>query len=126
MGSARNAMKRGAAMVFLGSLTMAATLAVATPASAETVGPFPCNSNSAGVVGSTEHNGQITYVAGLASTHCGTLGIRVYYSHVGGASWTPWKYSQYGGGYVSRNVGTPIKSQHTASQGNLNFTSRNG
>jgi hypothetical protein len=126
----RYAMKRGAITASLGAVALtAAALAAATPASAETVGPFPCNTADGSVAGSTEHEGQITYIPGMAMATCGTLGIRVNYSHVGGTSWTSWKYQDTDDGdklYVKRDVGSPIKSQHSATRGDLLFTSRNG
>lgn len=103
---------------------MTASLAATTPASAATAGPFNCSPN-AGVAGSTEGDGQITYLAGLMYGHCGTLGLRVYYTSVAGGLWTPWKYSGNGDGSVVYNAGnSAMRSQHTTTVGNLNFQSQ--
>lgn len=103
-------------------LAIVASLACAAPAVAGTIGPISCGYGGY-VSGSTEGNGQITYIS-QGTGHCGTLGIRVNYTHVGGASWTSWKYSSWGGGYVSQNVGnSALKSQHTTSVGSLNWES---
>lgn len=110
-------------MAFLGAAALTAALAVATPAYAATV-TQTCPNGATGVSGSTEGNGQITYLSGVMVGGCGTLGIRVNYTHVGGSSWTAWKYSAFEGDYVSQNVGSSAHhSQHTASVGSLNFLS---
>jgi hypothetical protein len=116
-------MKTATIPAILGALVL--TAGTVSPAQAETA-TYLCPNRDAYVSGSTEHNGQITYLAGTGFGHCKTLGIRVYYSHVGGASWTSWKYSAYGGAYVSRNVGSPIKSRHSAWGGDILFTTQNG
>lgn len=110
--------------VCAGALALLTSLLITPPASAATVGPLSCGSGSY-VSGSTEGNGQITYLTEWAAGGgCGTLGIRVNYTHVGGASWTAWKYSSWGGGNVSQNVGnSALKSEHSTSVGSLRFTS---
>ncbi len=120
MRSMGNMMKRGTMAAFVGTAAIAASLVAATPASADTVGPFQCG-GEAGASGSTEGDAQITYVGTLWGD-CGTLGIRVQYTHVGGSSWTGWKYESYWDN-VTMNVRTANKSQHTTTYGNLNFYS---
>lgn len=116
-------MKRRTIAAFLGAMALTATLTVATPAHAATV-THTCPNGATGVSGSTEGDGQITYLSGVGTGGCGTLGIRVNYTHVGGSSWTAWKYSAFNGAYVSQNVGNSASmSQHWASVGPLNFYS---
>lgn len=116
-------MKRGTMTAFLGAAALTAVLAVATPAYAATV-TQACPTGDAGVSGSTEGNGQITYLSGAGFGSCGTLGLRVNYTHVGGSSWTAWTYSPSNGAYTSQNVGNSAHhSQHTATTGSLNFMS---
>lgn len=116
-------MRRGAVRSFLGALSLAGLVVVGTPASAGTTGPISCG-NDAWVSGATEVDGQLTFLTGSGFGHCGQLGVRVHYSHVGGYSWTGWTYSDWAGGNVTQNVGsTAIESQHTTSVGDLNFRS---
>lgn len=117
-------MKVGKLLATVGLATLITASTMAAPANAATVGPLACGSAS-WVSGSTEGDAQITYLSGYpGGGSCGTLGIRVYYTHVGGASWTAWKYSSWGGGYVSYNVGnSAVKSEHSASVGSLRWTS---
>jgi hypothetical protein len=117
-------MRPGKLMGFVGALTLTAALGVATPAAAATVGPYWCGSADAAVNGSTEGDGQITFIPGAPYGHCGTLGIRVYYTHVGGGTWTGWSHSSNGGGHVRQNVGnSAYMSQHTTTLGSNNFYS---
>lgn len=95
-------------------------LAAATPASAGSSGPKYCGSGAA-VIGATESSGQVTYDA--APGHCGTLGVRANYVHVGGDSWTPWKYSAYSAGSVSMSTKNAVRSLHSTSIGSLLFYS---
>lgn len=107
---------------FASALLLMAALGVAPPAYAGTVGPLACGYGGY-VSGATQADGQKTYLSG-GSGHCGTLGLRVQYSHVGGVSWTAWKYSAYGAGHVSNNVGnSALKSEHTTSVSSLRWES---
>ena len=114
-------MKRSRFSMLVVAASILATALLPSPAQAATVGPLNCGGGGY-VSGSTEAGGQITYNTGVS--HCGQLGLRVYYSSVAGGLWTPWQYSAHGGGYVSRNVGnSAIKSEHTSSLGSLRFES---
>ena len=116
-------MKRGRISAIIGALSLTLALGVAAPANAATV-TTSCADGSQGLAGSTEGDAQITFLAGVGWTHCGTLGIRVNYSHVGGSSWTGWKYSPYAGGHVTENVGnSALRSDHYASVGPVNWSS---
>jgi hypothetical protein len=95
-------------------------LAGATPASAGSTGPVFCGSGAA-ITGVTESAGQVTYNA--APGHCGVLGIRVNYVHVGGNSWTGWKYSAYAADNVRQTVKNAVRSMHSASIGGITFYS---
>jgi hypothetical protein len=94
--------------------TTALTLAVATPASAGTTVRYCANGPVHGYV---EASGGGTFEPG---GDCGTLSVRVRYSHVGGSSWTNWDYDPTGAAvYVKNgNVG-----HHRATIGSLDFTS---
>jgi len=114
-------MLRKATGAVLAAASMAALmLAAATPASAGSAGPYYCGSGAA-ITGVTESAGQVTYNA--APGHCGVLGIRVNYVHVGGDSWTAWKYSAYAGDNVRQTVKNAVRSMHSSSLGKLNFYS---
>lgn len=105
------------------SVSLAATLGVAVPASARSAGPYACSSDAL-VAGSTEADGQITHLTGLGMGHCGYLRLRVNYTSVGGAFWTSWRSSAYSAGYVSLNVGnSATRSEHKTSIGALYFSS---
>ncbi|WP_228760144.1 hypothetical protein [Pseudactinotalea sp. HY158] len=103
-------------------VALTSALVVAAPASADTVGPVYCSGDS-GVLGATEATGQITYLAGIGFSHCGTLGVRANYTHVGGTSWTNWTHSTWGDGSAVLYIKNGVKSQHSTSVGNLLFTS---
>lgn len=97
-----------------------ATLAVATPAHADAHSEDCASSTT--VVGYTESNGQGTYIQDLDGGYCGRLGVRVNYNHVGGNSWTSWKYSTGTHHTVSRNISNPVMSQHSTGTGNRFYT----
>lgn len=116
-------MKRRTVPAFLGAVSLTAAV-LAVPMSASADEEYRQCHPDAGVTGATEDEGQITYLAGMGLGHCGKLGIRVKYGHVGGYSWTSWKYSAYGADYVKRDVGrNAIKSRHSTSIGDLLWTS---
>lgn len=95
-------------------------LAAATPASAGAAGPYYCGAGAA-IIGVTESAGQVTYNA--APGHCGVLGLRVNYVHMGGDSWTSWKYSAYGADNVRMSTKNAVRSMHSSSLGSLTFYS---
>lgn len=106
----------------LAALAAAAmTLGLAAPASAGVTEVRSCNEIN--VAGATNATAQITYLTGVGVGSCGTLGLRVQYSHVGGYSWTAWKYSAFQGDYVRHSNTTPVKSQHTTTHPVNNFYS---
>ena len=113
------ALKR--AIALLGAASLAAMLAVATPAHAgETT--VRCGSDS-GVTGVTTNNYQLLYVTGFSLGHCGKLGMKVNYVHVGGDSWTAWKYSSYGALTLRQETKNAVRSLHSTSVNNLLFYS---
>lgn len=115
-------MTRKTVRAMLGAVALTAALAVAAPASAGQEWR-PCGAD-AGVTGSTEGNGQGTFLAGASIAHCGTLGVRAQYSSVAGALWTSWKYSGWAGDAVWHNVGnSALKSTHSTTQPSQTFTS---
>lgn len=117
-------MTRRLIAVFFAAVAMTAGLfvAAAAPASAGTEVHRNC-SGDAGVTGWTGSEKQITFLAGASFGHCGTLGIRVHYNHVGGSSWSSWKYSSWGGGQVTRQIYNSNRSEHSTSVGGLRFLS---
>lgn len=115
-------MKRGTVRAFLGTVVLTATLAVAAPASAGEQVHRAC-SGDAGITGSTDAGGQITFLAGLGFGTCGKLGVRVNYTHVGGASWTAWKYTGDQPFVVEQNVKNAVRSEHSSVIGPLKFLS---
>lgn len=117
-------MKRSRAVGgLLGAAALMASLVTATPASAGQTGPMACSA-TASVTGATEASGQGTFHSSASLDHCGTLGVRVQYSSVGGLLWTGWRYSSFGGASVWQNVGnTAMRSQHTTTVNSLRFDS---
>ncbi len=114
-------MARKKMTALLGAVSLTAALAMATPAHAgETT--KNCASDS-GVTGVTQNDVQLTYVTGFSLSHCGTLGIKVNYVHVGGDSWTSWRYSSYGALTVRRDTRNAVRSLHSTSVGGLLFYS---
>ena len=111
----------GLALACGAALAVALAVALAAPAHAGSTSRT-CG-NSAVVVGFTENNGGGTYDD--APNTCGVLGVRVNYAHIGGSSWTAWKYCAYGQGGVSQILsGTnPFRAQHSTSVGPLSFYS---
>jgi hypothetical protein len=109
----------------LAAAAVALTVSMVTPASAGAV-TRDCDGladrNFGSVVGYVEAAGAGTYDAGASAT-CGVLGVRGYYTHVGGASWTAWKYSSWGGGSATIYTKNLTKAQHSASVMSLNFYS---
>lgn len=113
-------MIRSTTKVFLGAASAAALmLATATPASAGAEERWCGVDNS--VIGYVEAAGAGTYDNDIGT--CGVLGVRGYYTHVGGASWTAWKYNKWGAGSVTIYTKNMTKAQHSASVGSLLFYS---
>ncbi len=114
-------MARRKMTALLGAVSLTTALAMATPANAGET-EKRCASQ-VGVKGFTESNGQGTYVTSGSLSNCGKLGLRVNYVHVGGDSWTSWKYSTGGHWSVSSTTKNAVRSAHTTTVGNLYFYS---
>jgi hypothetical protein len=108
--------RRMARTAALGAASIALTVAMATPASAGSRQGY-CGGGS--VIGYVEAAGAGTYdVHGT----CGTLGVRGYYTHVGGASWTAWKYSAcWGCGSATIYTKNLVQAQHSGSVNRMTF-----
>lgn len=112
-------MMRKSLKTILSTASLVVLMAVgATSASAAPSAPQECASESA-VIGDTTSVGGITYDADSGT--CGVLGVRVQYTHVGGASWTSWKYNSYASGSVVREVRNGVQSMHSTSVSDLFF-----
>lgn len=115
------ALRKTKTIALLGAVSLTTALAMATPAYAEETERM-CASQ-VGVKGFTESSGQGTYVTMGSLSNCGKLGLRVEYVHVGGTSWTAWKYSTGHHGSVSRTTKNAVRSAHTTTVKNLYFYS---
>ena len=89
------------------------TLAVATPASAAAV-ERSCG-NVGRVIGDVTSQGAVTYEN---YGDCGTVSVRAWYAHIGGASWTSWRYGAYGVNVIVNNA---YQGNHRTSTPYINF-----
>src|SRR5690606_20760523 len=62
-----------------------------------------------------------TAVQSVAAGNCGTVGVRGYYTHVGGASWTMWT-TKTGSDDTARRTGTNFTQAQHYGQGTGTFT----
>lgn len=84
-----NTRKALASMAAISTLALGMTTLSAAPASAGEVVRRQCLGYGGQAAGATTRNEGLTYdLAG----GCGTrMGVRVFYSHMGGSSWSSWK-----------------------------------
>jgi len=83
---------------------------------------------SAGTASRTCSTGAMVYgasnstaVQSVAAGNCGTVGVRGYYTHVGGASWTMWT-TKTGSDVTARRTGTNFTQAQHYGQGTGTFT----
>jgi hypothetical protein len=106
---------KGASALLALTVSVGLMVATATPASAGLASRL-CSTGGE-VFGASNSS----TVQSAASGNCGTVGVRGYYTHVGGASWTTWTYKS-GSNAVAKRTGTNFTKANHSGAGTGVFT----